>query len=775
MKALCKLFVLLLASALLASCGGGGGGSNSAFGGNPGDDTTVSLSATTQTLPICVAGPSSDTCDYPGSPYIAEMTVTWRHKDGQLVAGTSTVTVSAAPVTTISFSKLLDPGETPGPNDSFHALEGSGPINVTAGVGTVFVHASNVPGTGVITVTAIDPASHHTITQQMTFTVAGAAPGLPASVFLGSSNDVYVSGSNGPQSSIITAAIADGSGAQVTAPSGTDNVLFEIIGPAGTDARLSGTNAAGQTSTGTSVSAASHNGIATITFLSGAKLGPVQVKATADHADNNTDNGISDPISATATVVVTDGLMFSIKITNPAVDANMLPVIGTASSSGSTTPSPVYAVPVTAIAQDRQGKPVLAGTVVGFGLIDAPVFGFPDQGSGTFELSGNDGNTQEGGTLFTAPTGHFTTAGGGAGPGDALVVFGLEVPNHVDDDLESARTVQHVNNAGSLNVTQPFNLNDTTGVSVDSGNDIPYVIGRASAGNIDASGVTGTETLPDGVTVVPSGVVQVVMRYPQSRIGQNAVVWATGNGANQSNGVAKTVTDAIRTRYLGVGPAVLTAVPQNITGNTTQVVTVCLNDSVGSPIPGVVINFEFDGLSPATGKVNGVTGSGALPPTGASGCVDVTVVTAGVQPGSGPTLVFSVGGLSATVTITVNGAILTANPTSIFSGASASPPSLYTVDLKLTDGSGNIVVGATITGSCASSGGGSASVDSPWTTGANGHATAIITASGFCVNPPGPAPTATCTYTYTNGTVTTSATTTIQGQLVGAQSPSCTP
>lgn len=768
MKALCKLVVLLLASVLLASCGGGGGGSNSAFGG-PGDDTTLSLSATSTTLPICTVGASDPTCDFYGSPYIAELTITWRHKDGQLVAGTSQVTVSAAPTNIITFSKLLKPGETPGPTDSFHGLEGSGPIDVTAGVGTVFVHADNMAGTGVISVTAIDPASKHTITAQMTFTVAGAATGTPSSVYTFADHDVYVSGSNGPQSAIVTAEVADGSNDQVSAPSGVDNVVFEIIGPAGSDARLSATNAAGTTSTGTSVSVASHNGIALATVISGTKLGPVQIKATADRADNNVDNGVADPVSATATVVVSDGLLFSLKITNPAVDANLLPVIGDATSS--TTPptaTPVYAVPVTVIGQDRQGKPVLPGTWIGLGLIDAPVFGFPDQGSGTFELSGNDGNPQEGGTLFTAPTGHFTTAGGGAGPGDALVVFGNEVLNHVDDDLESARTVQHVNNAGSLTVTQPFNLNDTTGVSVDSGNNVPYVIGRASAGNIDAAVFTGVDA--DGF---PTGIAQAVMRYPQSRIGQNAVVWATGNGANQSNGVAKTVTDAIRTRYLGVGPATLTATPATIFGNTTQTVAVCLTDAVGSPIPGVPVSFSFSGLSPATGSVNGKT-SGVLGNTGASGCLDVTVVTSGVQPGTTPTITFTVpGGLSAVVTISVGDAVLTANPTLIYSGASAANPDTYGVTLTLKDGSGNPVPSATITGAC--SGGGVATVTPTMVTGANGTASAVITASAFCVAAPGPAPTNVCTFTYANGSVTATATTTIIGSIVGQTSPQCTP
>ena len=187
MKALCKTFLLLLACIALASCGGGGGGSNSAFG-PAGNDTTLSLSATTTTLPICQLGSGSSQCNFFGSPFISEVTVTWRHNDGQLVSGTNTVNVSVTPTTVIAFSTLnKGPPPTPPLLDQFHTLLGSGPVDVTAGVGTIFVHADNVPGSGVLSVTAIDPQSHQTVTAQLTINVAGAAPGLPSSTHKASS------------------------------------------------------------------------------------------------------------------------------------------------------------------------------------------------------------------------------------------------------------------------------------------------------------------------------------------------------------------------------------------------------------------------------------------------------------------------------------------------------------------------------------------------------------------------------------------------------------
>lgn len=742
-------------------------------GGNT-QDPRLQLAATTSSLPLnpLPYDPANGVCPgvFLGSPYLSEVTVTWRHTNGQLVSGTSTVNVSAAPTSVITFSTLNDTSNTGGGGgtanpcqDQFHTLLGSGPINVTGGVGTIYVVSGSVAGTGVLSVTATDPDSGQPISSQLEITVAGGASGLPASITAQSSSGAYVKTSGGI-STLVNAVVTDGNGNVVADPSGYDNVQFNIAGPAGNDAQLSAVNAAGQTVTGTSVATVTHNGIASVTFLPGNQQGPVQVQATIDRADGNVDNGLLDPASASATVVVSDGKLFSLKIANPAVDPNLLPVISDASSSGASTPTPVYTVPVTVLGTDRQGNPVLAGTQIGFGLIDAPVFGFPDSGSGTFELSGADGNPQEGGTLFTAPTGAFTSAGAGAGPGDALVVFGKETSG--DADLESARTVRAINNAGSLSVTQDFNLNDTTGVSVDTGSNIPYVIGRATAGNIDATAFTGA----DSTTGRPDGVASVNMRYPQSRIGQSAVVWAQGTGIVQGNGVAKTVADAIRTRYLGVGPATLSATPSTIFGNSTQTVAVCLNDAAGSPIPGVTISFSFSNLSPGTGTVNGKA-SGSLPPTGADGCVDTTVVTSGVLPGSSASVVYAVSGLSATVAITVGSAVLTAVPNYItsLSGATAENDA---VTLTLKDGLGNAVSGATITGACTSTAPGSVTVaPASVTTTSNGTAKVIITSLGVCVASGAPG-SGNCTFTYQQGSVTATANVNVVGAVGGGPSPS---
>jgi len=698
--------------------------------------------------------------NFPGSPYVSEIVVTWRHTNGSLVSD-GNLNVSISPSTVALFSTDAES------LDTFHVLKPSGSVPVTGGTTSIFVHSGNVAGTATLTVTATDPDSGQTISSQLQIIVAGSGSTLPSSITVASTGNAYLS-----QSTLVTFKVTDGSNGLIADPAGFDNVQVQVVGPANSDVVLRGVNAAGQSVSGNIINIATHNGIAAVTVQAGTQQGPVQIKGTADRADGNVDNDIQDPVSATATVVVSDGKLFSLKITNPAVSPNLLPVIPSASSSGPATPTPVYTVPVTVLATDRQGAPVLAGTVIQFGLIDAPVFGFPDQGSGTFELSGSDGNPQEGGTLFGAPGGAFQTAGGGAGPGDAIVLFGKETSG--DADLESARSVQRVDTQTTLHVVTPFNLNDITGVSVDTGNNIPYVIGRATAGNIDKSAVTGVDDNGE-----PNGVATVNMRYPQSRIGQSVVVFAQGIGTAQTTGGSKTVGDASRMRYLGVGPAMLFAEPTTIFGNTTANVTVCLEDAAGSPIPGITITFQFANLGTATGTADGKPSGTLIHPTGADGCTVTPVVTSGILPGANSQIIFSFNELTATVNITVGSAVLTAFPSHFPSSANASVSDPQAIKLTLKDGLGNLIQNATITGQCSATGGGIISLDaSQYITGTGttcsplGIAIATITTSNFCVES-GTAPSGLCTFTYSQGDVNATAIVTVSGTNTNGSSPGC--
>ena len=741
MKALCKTFLLLLASVTLTSCGGGGGGSNSAFG-PPGNDTTLSLSATTTTLPICQFGAGASECNFFGSPFISEVTVTWRHKDGQLVTGTSPVNVSVTPTTVITFS-TLNKGPPPAPPalDQFHTLLGSGPVDVTGGVGTIFVHANNVPGSGVLSVTAIDPISKQTITAQLTITVAGAATGLPSSVTATSGGPVYISGSNGPQSTIITAIVRDGSHALVANPSGFDNVQFQIVGPANSDARLVGINAAGQQVSGTTIATVTHSGIATVTFQSGTQQGPVQVKVTADRADNNVDNGISDPVSATVTVTVSDGRLFSLTLTSPGSNAPAILInrvsTGVTLINQGTTPLPpdpnaTYSFTVSAIGTDRQGNPVLPGTQILFGSIDSPV-----DAAGNYLISGVHGDPQEGGTSFTATDGHFKTAGGGAGPGDTLLVFGKLVVGN--SDLESADRVTSVLSEQSLTVATPFNWNDTTGVSVNYGPVLPYIIGRAQIGNITSPAFTNSV-----------GVASTTLNYPVSALGHVTAIWAQGDGTNTAThpGSTDVVTDIDLAAFPGVAPAKIVISPNPIPGNITIGVTACIFDALGSPLSGVTFQFSFVNLGVGSGTLDGINGAGTVPQaTDASGCVNTTVKTNGIASSSGgtdvPGLTFTAGSATATAPITASGGlILLAKPSALGGNGG-------TVTLTLLTSNGIPVPGVQLNGTCT---GATVGIFSgPGVTDAQGNTTVVITAD---LNQPGAPGSGSCTFTTPTGSPT---------------------
>ncbi|MEP6880557.1 MAG: hypothetical protein ABI866_01125 [Dokdonella sp.] len=692
-----KTLGLLLASMALASCGGGGGNGGATSAPQAG---SITLTATRTTLPLN----PNNILPYPGSPYTAEVSFTYRNNAGVITALTSDATFTSSSAFTVSLSPPDDPA-TPTINElatrvvSFHTATNNGSY-------VFFATSYDVAGTSTITASATDPSTGLTVTKTLVFTVQGAPP-LPGSVSLSASPSVvYVAGGGGVTNSVISAQVRDGANQPVPDPGSVQNVKFEIVGDAG-GGILSSPSGSGQ-----SVNASTIAGIATVSFQAGTILppGPVQIRATADRSDNNVSNGIGDPISATTSVAVSDGKLFGLVITSPnleAITANHVfeGVDATGNPIGGLDGS--YSFTISALATDRQGNPVVPGTTIQFGVIDAPLSGFPGTGGGVFDIAGGDGNPQEGGRAFTAPTGHFTTAGGGAGPGDTLLVFGDLVTGN--SDLENARVVQSIANATNLTVTSAFNLNDTTGSSVNYGAVLPYVIGRATEVNITASATTNA-----------IGVASTKLNYPVSRLGKQTIVWAQGNAATSS--VVKTVADIQPVRLPGIADAQLTVSPTPIAGNTTTQVTACLLDALNSPIQGAYIGFSFSGLGVGTGSIDGSTGSGVLDsPTGADGCTTGVLVTSGISSEDADAMVtFSAGGQAVDVPIIVS--------TSLLLQAFPSSTSGGPITLLLTDGSGNPVPNAQIVGACT---GGASLLGLIAPTAANGRTTATISAGGI--------------------------------------------
>ncbi|HET8942447.1 MAG TPA: hypothetical protein VFN13_10720 [Rudaea sp.] len=728
-------------------------------------DARLQLSATSTTLPLNPYNSSAYPFpgNYIGSPFISEVTITWRHTNGQLVSGTTPVNVSINPVTVAGFSTLDDPttkwdGLQKNPptaeGNEFLTILGSGPVNVTGGNGTVFVHSFDTPGTTTLSVTAVDPDNGQTISSQLTFTVAGsAASNLPSSISATPDGGVYVSGSGGPQSTQIRAVVTNGNGVGVADPGGFDNVQFEIVGPAGNDARLTGIDASGHTVTGGKIATVTHNGIAGVTFQAGTQQGPVQVKATADRGDNNVDNQIQDAVSATATVVVSDGKLDSITINSPDTDS----VNATGVSANATEDPPGsgnYQLTISATGVDRQGNAVLPGTQIAFGAIDSPQL--PVAGSSPqawFQISGTRGDPQEGGNLFTATDGHFvSSSGSSAGPGDTLLVIGKQSQGAPagNDDLESAAKITRINTATSLNVATPFNLNDRSGVSVDNHDVLPYIIGRAEFTSIGSPGYT------DSTSANPlTGTATTTLNYSASQIGKAVAIWAQGTGTdvNTSPGRTDLITD-VRTIVLpgsAVG-AILTASPDPILGNTQQAETVCYYDGNNRPIPNYAISFAFTFNGVGAGSADGVSNSGKFKHlTGSDGCVTVNVITASVPPTGAttpPFVTFSVGPINSSgtsggspvtvdVPIVVNAAQLQVSCPAGTDDATGTVTN-YSVTLRLLDGTGNGIAGESITGQCVSADGSVNITQQPGVTDAAGSTTAIIstpkppTSSGTC-------------------------------------------
>ncbi len=663
-----------------------------------------------------------------GSPYVTTVTLSYRDEFGVLAQPTDgEMGVSINPVDIAAFSTLDDP-QTQDINE-FFSLLGNAPVDIAGGKGTVFIHTFDRPGEVTLSVTAIDPTDGENLANELTFTVSeSASDGQPANVTIQPDGQPqYVQGSGGRTAASFQVFVSDAGDTPVADPSGANppfnNLRLSIQPGNGSDgASLSGVDGTGANVRGEEISVASIGGIVSAALTSGNEAGNITVRATADRADNNVDNGIQDPVTASNGFVVSDGQLFSVKITSPDVNAltvnrvNPNQVLEGNDAENIIPPDPnaTYSLTVSAIATDRSGNPPAQPIEIGFRLVDAPLVGYPNQGSGVFAMSGADGNAVEGGTGFTAPTGAFVTAGGGAGPGDTLIIFGEDVPGN--SDLEGARIVDVVNGETSLNVTSDFNLNDTTGTSVNNGNVLPYLIGRARNGNIDGAGLTDA-----------NGVATVQMNFPVSQLGRTVAIVAQATSDQPSNTV-ETVSDAELLVYPGLAPATLSAAPGSIPSNVTVDVLVCLQDAALSPIQGVYIGFSYAGIS-GTGFVDEQANAGTVVnPTGADGCtVAVARTTGQVSGGTDGVLTFVAGAATAEVEVVAPGStVLTANPSAFFGEVNNAQ-----ILLTLYDGAGNPVEGAAINGTCEAEPGSLGIVAGPTVTDENGNSFAAISAEGF--------------------------------------------
>jgi hypothetical protein len=661
-----------------------------------------------------------------GSPYLTEITITYLDADGTLAEPTDGMLgVSVDPVTLGAFSTLDDP-ETEDVNE-FFVLIGNGPVDVAAGKATIFVHSFGSPGSVRVSVTGTDAGTGDAFDGSFDVQIVEpASDGRPANIqIVQSDQPQYVQGAGGNVAKSFQFILTDGAGELIDDPAGVNNLTLELFSDSGDNGEfLSATAVNGNEVQGRTIAVSTTAGVTGANLTSGTVPGIMRVRATSDIVDNDVSNGIQGPVSSEVPIVISDGIPFSVTLSQIPVNSLIVnpvasPIVGDANPTDGIPPEPnaTYSLNVGAIVTDRFGNPPAQPIQLQFGLIDSPLDGYPALGSGVFSMSGLDGDPEEGGTGFFAPSGEFRTGGGGAGPNDTLILFGKDVEGN--DDHESARTVNRVIDQTNLIVDETFNLNDFTGRSVDSGPALPYVVGRALVGNIESGALTDE-----------NGVGNTRINYPVSAIGRtNAIYVQSSNGGLGAQGDIATLGDAAIIRYPGLAPLSVTANPGIIQGNTTVNVLVCVEDAAEVPIVGQFVVFAFSG-GDALGSVDGVPGSGITgSPTGFDGCTIASVSTSGVLVDAGGDfkVIFSVGEATAEVMITSpSAAILQAVPSAVLGNTTST-----TITLTYISGGGEPVADIQLTGDCeVESGTGLITIlDPPGLTDVNGQTTVRLSAA----------------------------------------------
>lgn len=622
-------------------------------------DNRITLEATRVSLPANV----NNVPPFIGSPFMSEVTLRFRGVDGDFTSPQGgNFGAAISPVTVAAFSTLDDPATTD--INEFFVLLGNGPVNSAAGQGTIFIHSGATPGIATITVTGADPLTGEEFDAQLQVEIVDeAATGLPTQATISQNADpVFIQGSGGPSSKVLDIQVLDGGDEPIDDPvAGTNrfnNVLVRLTPPENNGSRLSGADAAGTNVAGQEISVATTNGIVQVAFNSGTRPGIHRIDAIVDRADNNVDNGLQDPLTTQEDISVGDGILFSLEIDSPLVNAIQInsvsdvvdpenPPLPDPDTGLIIPPDPdaTYRLTLSVTANDVIGNPVISGTNLQIGKVDSPLD--PVNGS-LFNFSGVDGNPVEGGNLFTVVAtadGFLDNAGVDEAVeiGDTLLTFGDLLPGN--REMEAARFVNSVSTDTILRVNTLFNNNDGSGVIVDDGSVIPYIIGRSTVGNVPGAG----QTEDDGVS-------EFSLTYPTSAVGRPVALWVQGNRTD--NGELQTVADVVVMSFPGIAPATLAVFPNTIRGNTTVPITICVADALSVPIQNILISFSTSGVGNFSVSDDPLI-------TGPDGCVDTLATSDGLTVGQ-ENLVVNFFGAGATAQLAV------VPPTTAFISASPS-------------------------------------------------------------------------------------------------------
>jgi hypothetical protein len=227
------------------------------------------------------------------------------------------------------------------------------------------------------------------------------------------------------------------------------------------------------------------------------------------------------------------------------------------------------------------------------------------------------------------------------------------------------------------------------------------------------------------------------LTYTVNTVGNAVAVWVQGDGVDRVSDAPRRITDAGTMVYPGVAPATIVAFPNPLIGDTTTSVTVCVADALGIPLRGVQIGFAFS-LPTGTGSIDGSAGGGVMDDlTGLDGCATGTVVTSGLPVtaaggDSGQVVFTGAGATSDPVSFVVQLSALQASPSAVGINCAGSLPT--TISVRALGPDGSALPGVDISATCTASGGDGATLEvdpASATTGSNGSAVFVVTATGF--------------------------------------------
>ncbi len=678
---------------------------------------------------------------YNGTPFMTEVDIQIRDVFGNLTnpainasVGFPAATVSISPASSMYFTVNDDP--TTAVNEFLTPQQTQGVVEIVNGHGNLFLWSKDVAADVTVSISALEAGSGFELSTSFVMNVVdgGSDPTLPSSIsILDSNKALYVNGSGGSTAQNLSVLVKGGN-LPVNDPQVNNVRLLIVTDSPNSGERLTGVNVFGATVQGNLINIATANGIATASVQSGTTQNTIIVTATTDKADNNVDNGIQDALTVVSQYVVSDGRLWALELTTPALDA--LTVNGPQTFDEDGNPIVVdgfpaleyqdgtYSLIVSAIGTDKGGNPALPQTVQ-FGMINSPLSGYPLNGAGEFVHSSNDGDPQEGGSGFSSASGSFITAAGGVQPNDTLIVLGEESLGN--EDLESAVTVSNINSQTSITIMERFNRNDESGSINNDFGILPYAVGRAVDGNIEATAVLNE-----------NGLATTRLNYPVSQLGRLAAIYVKAQGT-VTNGLVKTVTDVELTAFPGVEGfrgnfSNLIVSPNVIPANVSSAFTVCIVDSARNPMAGRFVSFSYTGTG--SGIIDGQTSSGTiLNATDANGCITTTARTTGLVDSSDSGFIFTSGDLTCKDNDGENIGICLRVSAAAGGVLNASPSAFATsgqkkIILTLYDGSGNVVEGAAISAECDPISGGSLGVlTGPTITDVDGLSEVVVLAA----------------------------------------------